>query len=169
DGSPHRAGDYSGTAVDVNGAGAQVNAFWSANEYANNGVWGTALVEYTVSSSPPPPPPGAQVTASTPSGTVAGPGTSVVFRFSQAMDTSSFTLTPADDVDSFTFTPTSGPVVDLASQITSYSWTDAQHLQVNFISQSASGTYRLVIGPQILTATGVAMDQNQNGTPGEVT
>src|SRR5262249_3466698 len=44
DGAPHRAGDYSGTAVDVNAAGAPVNGFWSANEYANNGVWGTALV-----------------------------------------------------------------------------------------------------------------------------
>src|SRR5262249_21817279 len=160
-----RAGDYSGTAVDVNSAGVPVNAFWSANEYANNGVWGTGLVQYTVSSAPPPPPPGAQVTASTPSGTVAAPVSSVVFTFSQAMDTSS--SAPADVV-SFTLTPTSGPVVDLSSQITTFSWTDAQHLQVNFISQSAAGTYRLVIGPQILNASEVALDQNQNGTPGEV-
>src|SRR5262249_23132100 len=71
DSSPHRAGDYSGTVVDINTGGAPTNTFWSANEFANNGVWGTALVTYTVSA--PSPPPGAFVTASTPSGTVAGP------------------------------------------------------------------------------------------------
>jgi hypothetical protein len=163
DGSPHRAGDYSGTAVDVNAAGAPVNAFWTANEYSAGGVWGTALVTFTVSA--PPPPPGATVTVSTPNGTVAGPVSSLVFTFSQAMNTSSFT--PAADVDSFTFTPASGPAVDLSAQITGYSWTDNQHLQVNFAAQSAAGTYRMVIGPQILTATGAALDQNGNGTPGE--
>src|SRR5262249_40737327 len=99
DGSPHRAGDYSGTAVDVNSAGAPVNSFWSANEYSNNGVWGTALVNYTLGPSSPPPTAGAFVTASTPSGTVAGPVSSVVFTFSQAMDTTSFSLTA--DVGSF--------------------------------------------------------------------
>jgi hypothetical protein len=164
DGSPHRAGDYSGTAVDVNTGGAQVNAFWSANEYANNGVWGTALVTYTISA--PPPPPGAFVTASTPSGTVAAPVGSEVFAFSQAMDTTSFS--PAADVDSFTFIPASGPAVDLRPQITGYTWLDNQHLQVNFTPQSSPGTYSLVIGPQILTAGGQPLDQNQNGTPGEV-
>jgi hypothetical protein len=163
DASPHRAGDYSGTAVDVNSAGAPVNAFWSANEYARNGVWGTALVTYTISA--PPPPAGAFVTASTPSGTVAGPVSSVVFTFSQGMDTTSFA--PAADVDSFVFTPTSGPAVDLRSQITGYSWLDNQHLQVNFAAQSTAGSYSMVIGPQILTAAGAPLDQNQNGTPGE--
>src|SRR5207248_1830526 len=98
DGSPHRAGDYSGTAVDTNAAGAAMNAFWSANEYANGGVWGTAMVSYSVA--PSPPPPGAYVTASTPNGTVAGPVSALVFTFSQAMDTSSFT--PGANVDSFT-------------------------------------------------------------------
>src|SRR5262249_36754601 len=37
----------------------------------------------------------------------------------------------------------------------------------NFAAQSAAGSYTLVIGPQILTAAGAALDQNQNGTPGE--
>jgi hypothetical protein len=163
DGSPHRAGDYSGTVVDVNAAGTPINAFWSANEYANNGVWGTAMASYTVA--PPPPSPGAYVTASTPSGTVAGPVSSVVFTFSQAMDTSSFA--PAADVDAFTFTPASGPVVDLRGQITGFSWLDNQHLQLNFSAQSTGGAYQLVIGPQILAADGTPLDQNQNGTRGE--
>jgi hypothetical protein len=164
DGSPHRAGDYSGTAVDVNSAGVPVNSFWSANEYSNNGVWGTAMVSYTISA--PPPPPGARVTASTPSGTAVAPVGSVVFTFSQAMDTTSFT--PSADVDSFTFTPPSGSPIDLTGQITGYSWIDSTHLQVNFNVQSAVGSYRMVIGPQILTASGQPLDQNQNGLPGEV-
>jgi hypothetical protein len=164
DGSPHRAGDYSGTVVDVNAAGSPVNSFWSANEFSNNGVWGTALVTYSVST--PPPPPGSSVTASTPNGTVAGPVSSFVFTFSQPMDTSSFAT--AADVDSFTFTPPTGPAVDLTGQITGFRWIDNQHLQVNFAAQSAAGSYRMVIGPQILTVNGTPMDQNQNGTPGEV-
>src|SRR5262249_52007433 len=167
DGSPHRAGDYSNTVVDVNAAGAQVNAFWSANEFSNGGVWATVMASYSVSTPPPPPPPpGASVTASSPSGTVAGPVSSVVFTFSQAMDTTSFST--AADVDSFTFTPTSGPATDLTSQITGFTWIDSTHLQVNFAAQSAAGTYSMVIGPQILTTAGTALDQNQNGTPGEV-
>src|SRR5439155_25685853 len=109
DGSPHRAGDYSATVVDTNSGGAAMNAFYSANEYANGGVWGTAMVSYSISA--PPPPAGAYLTASSPSGTVAGPVGSLVFTFSQAMDTTSFAA--AADVDSFTFTPTSGSPVDL--------------------------------------------------------
>jgi hypothetical protein len=164
DGSPHRAGDYSGTVVDTNAAGAPMNAFWSANEYANGGVWGTALASYSVTS--PPPPAGAYVTTSTPSGTVAGPVSALVFTFSQAMDTTSFA--PAADVDSFTLTPASGPAVNLAAQITGYTWIDSQHLQVNFAAQSTAGTYQMVIGPQILAADGTPLDQNQNGIRGEV-
>src|SRR5262249_21928083 len=163
DGSPHRAGDYSGTVVDTNAGGAPMNAFWSANEYANGGVWGTAMVSYSVGS--PPPSPGAYVTASSPNGTVAAPVSALVFTFSQAMDTTSFA--PAADVASFTLTPTTGPAVNLAAQITGYSWIDNQHLQVNFMAQSTSGTYQMVVGPQILAADGTPMDQNQNGTRGE--
>jgi hypothetical protein len=96
---------------------------------------------------------------------VAGPVSSEVFTFSQGMDTTSFT--PSAGVDSFLFTPTSGSAVDLRSEITGYSWLDNEHLQVNFAAESAAGSYSMVIGPQILTLSGVAMDQNQNGTPGE--
>jgi hypothetical protein len=55
DSSPHRAGDYSGTVVDVNSAGARANSFWSANEYASGGTWATALDNFSVSSPVPPP------------------------------------------------------------------------------------------------------------------
>jgi uncharacterized repeat protein (TIGR01451 family) len=50
DGSPHRAGDFSGTAVDVDANGNPTNAFWSANEFASGGNWNTELVNYTVPS-----------------------------------------------------------------------------------------------------------------------
>ncbi len=70
DGSPHRAGDYSGTVVDVTSGGAAANAFWSANEYANGGFWGTALESYTVGS--PPPATDLAVTVSGPSSVTTG-------------------------------------------------------------------------------------------------
>jgi hypothetical protein len=55
DGSPHRAGDYSGTVVDINSAGAPMNSFWSANEYASGGNWATVLDNFSVSNPVPPP------------------------------------------------------------------------------------------------------------------
>jgi hypothetical protein len=55
DGSPHRAGDYSGTVVDINSAGAPTNSFWSANEYASSGVWATVLDNFSISNPVPPP------------------------------------------------------------------------------------------------------------------
>jgi uncharacterized repeat protein (TIGR01451 family) len=72
DGSPHRAGDYSGTVVDINNAGAATNSFWSANEFANGGVWGTVLENFSIGSSPPPPSADMAVTASGPSSVTAG-------------------------------------------------------------------------------------------------
>jgi hypothetical protein len=55
DGSPHRAGDYSGTVVDINSAGAATNSFWSANEYASGGNWATALESFMITSPVLPP------------------------------------------------------------------------------------------------------------------
>ena len=55
DASPHRAGDYSGTVVDINSAGAPTNSFWSANEYASGGDWATVLDNFSVSSPAVPP------------------------------------------------------------------------------------------------------------------
>jgi uncharacterized repeat protein (TIGR01451 family) len=70
DGSPHRAGDFSGTVVDINSSGAATNSFWSANEYSNGGFWGTALENYTVGS--PPPSTDMAVTVSGPSSVTVG-------------------------------------------------------------------------------------------------
>jgi hypothetical protein len=54
--SPHRAGDFSGTVVDVNSAGTPINAFVSANEFATtviiSGVWGTQIASYSIQPNP---------------------------------------------------------------------------------------------------------------------
>jgi hypothetical protein len=53
DGSPHRAGDYSGITVDP-----VDDSFWAANEYATAATsdnWGTHIRNFTVTSTVPPP------------------------------------------------------------------------------------------------------------------
>ncbi|HMC65896.1 MAG TPA: hypothetical protein VKI65_13235, partial [Gemmataceae bacterium] len=163
EGSPHRAGDFSGLSLDVDAVtGQPTNTFWAANEYATPSAffgdnWGTRIAKFDVLA-----PAGASVVASSPSGGVSGSVSSITFTFSEAMDTTSFAL--ADDVVSF-----SGPSGSLTGQLTGYAWTDSTHLQVNFTAQSANGAYSMVIGPQILRASdGHPMDQNGNGTAGEV-
>jgi uncharacterized repeat protein (TIGR01451 family) len=70
DGSPHRAGDYSGTTVDIDSNGNPTNAFWSANEYTSGGYWATGLVSFSISA--PLPSADMAVTASGPSSVTAG-------------------------------------------------------------------------------------------------
>jgi uncharacterized repeat protein (TIGR01451 family) len=70
DGSPHRAGDYSGTTVDIDSNGNVMNAFWSANEYTSGGFWATGLVNFSISV--PLPAADMTVTASGPSTVTAG-------------------------------------------------------------------------------------------------
>lgn len=103
------------------------------------------------------------VTGSTPTGLQLSAPSTINFNFSTAVDPTSFTV--ADDVNSFT-----GPGgVNLTSQITGFSFLNGNTtLQITFTPQSAHGLYSMNIGPQILTANDAsAMDQNQNGVPGE--
>jgi hypothetical protein len=158
--SPHRAGDFSNVSVDIDSSGNALNTFWAANEYTRSSAdWGTWLSSFSVA--PAAGPAGASVTASTPNGTLQGPVSSMTFTFSEAMNTGSFSLS---SVDSFT-----GPNGSLLSQLTGFTWLDSTHLQVTFTAQSAAGAYNMTIGPNILRASdGAPMDQNGNGTPGEV-
>jgi uncharacterized delta-60 repeat protein len=105
---------------------------------------------------------GPYVTGFTPSGLQAAAPSSVEFDFSTAMDPASFSI--ASDVDSFT-----GPAnTDLRSTITGYSLSNGNTtLQVNFDQPVAQGPYTMTIGPRILSASGVAMDQNQDGVSGQ--
>ncbi len=159
--SPHRAGDFSGIGVDIDASGNPLNAFWAGNEFTGSGgAWATWLANFsavTVTG-----PAGASVTASAPNATGTNPVSAVTFTFSEPMNTSSFSL--SGGVDRFT-----GPGGSLISQLTGYTWVDSTHLQVNFTAQSAAGNYTMVIGPNILRASdNHPMDQNGNGTPGEV-
>jgi hypothetical protein len=88
---------------------------------------------------------------------------SVTVQFSESMDTSSFD--PAVDVPAF-FGP-GGETDDLRSTITGFSWLDDRTLQVNFTPLNVTGTYHFVIGPNVLSATGQALDNNFNGITGE--
>ncbi|MFO0808246.1 MAG: fibronectin type III domain-containing protein [Gemmataceae bacterium] len=110
-----------------------------------------------VTSSNPP----AFVSSSTPTASAAGPVSFIDVTFNRSMDTTSFAI--AADIIGF-----SGPTgSDLRPLVTSYSWTTAQTLRINFTSLTVPGLYTLTLGPQILTAAGVALDSNVNGTPGE--
>ena len=159
--SPHRAGDYSGIGVDIDSSGNPLNTFWAANEYTgSSSSWATWLANFSVTSATGPA--GASVVSSTPNGTLNPPVSSITFAFSEAMNTSSFSL--SGGVDSFT-----GRTGSLISQLTGFTWVDSTHLQVTFNAQQAAGAYTMVIGPNILRASdNHPMDQNGNGTAGEV-
>jgi subtilisin-like proprotein convertase family protein len=151
--SGSRSGDFSGITADPSGD----NSFWAASEYVTpDTLWGTAIAHFNLLK-----PAGPRVLRSTPVGTVAGPVLALTFTFSTYMDPSSFSTA---SIDSFT-----GPGgSNLLSQIRSYGWTDRTHLKVYFWAQSAVGSYTMAIGPNILDTFGHAMDQNGNGTRGEV-
>jgi subtilisin-like proprotein convertase family protein len=150
--SGSRSGDFSGITTNPNGD----NSFWAASEYTTSDtLWGTAIAHFNLLT-----PAGPRVLASTPNGTVSGSVSSITFTFSTPMNTSSFST---KSIDSFT-----GPGGNLLSQVTSFQWTDSTHLKVNFKAQTAKGSYSMVIGPNILDTSGHAMDQNGNGTRGEV-
>ena len=99
------------------------------------------------------------VAGHTPNGIALEPVTSMQIDFSEAMDQVSFAIT--DDVVSFT---------DHSSNsipITGFSWVAPDTLELTFDSLGR-GYYEMVIGPQILSLSGDAMDQDGDGTSGEV-
>ena len=103
------------------------------------------------------------VSAFTPTGLLSAAPSHVDFAFSTAMDPTSFSV--ASDVDAFT-----GPGnADLRSSINGFSWLNNNTtLEVDFTAPTVQGPYKITIGPQILSTVGNPMDQNRNGTPGEV-
>ena len=103
------------------------------------------------------------VSAQTPAGVITTTASSVDFAFTKDIQQSSFAI--AADVVSFT-SPTGS---SLLSQITGYSFPSANTLRLTFTPQATQGLYTIVIGPNILAADGTgAMDQNLNGTAGEI-
>jgi uncharacterized repeat protein (TIGR02543 family) len=104
----------------------------------------------------------AQTPASSP--LVSTPVSQIVLTFNTAMNPASFAV--ADDVVSFT-----GPgAVNLKPSITSGVWSSGNTvLTLNFPSQQTSGSYQLVLGPQVQSSTGTLLDQDQDTNPGEST
>src|SRR5262249_49226304 len=99
-----------------------------------------------------------------PSGTTRIAPRSIDFVFSEAMNTTSFSVT----TDVVSFTGPSG--VDLKPQITGFTWVNSRTLRVEFTRQVTQGKYTMIIGPQILAAdNGHAMDQDRDGISGEAT
>ncbi|OGV75042.1 MAG: hypothetical protein A3K18_14425 [Lentisphaerae bacterium RIFOXYA12_64_32] len=103
---------------------------------------------------------GPRVTAQTPASTSDSPFSSIAFTFSRDINAATFT---AADVVSFT-----GPgSTDLLSAITTVTGAGTD-FTVTFNAQSLPGVYTMVLGPDIRDQVGNQMDQNDNGTSGEV-
>ena len=108
--------------------------------------------------SPPPDQEGPHIVAHTPTGDVRGPVSTVEFTFSEDV-----TNVSVDDVIRFV-----GPGgADLTDQITDFSASGNQ-ATVTFASQNVPGFYSLTVGPDITDAAGNPMDQDRDGTNGEV-
>ena len=105
---------------------------------------------------------GPYVTGVSPVGLQSAAPTSIGFNFNMPINPATFSI--ASDVVSFT-----GPGgQNLLSQIKGFTWLNNNStLQVNFAAPSAEGPYRMTIGPNILSASGAPMDQNQNGLNAE--
>ena len=101
---------------------------------------------------------GPRVISASPSDTVAGPIDRFTLTFNEAIQGSTFTL-----ADVVSLTGPGGAIAPLA--VTPL---NSQAFEVVFASQT-SGTFTLVIGPDILDAVGNPMDQNANGLNGEAT
>jgi subtilisin family serine protease len=117
----------------------------------------------TVPPPPPPPPPsdttGARVTTAVFSGTATTNFNNVRVTFNEAINASTFTTA---DV---TLTGPNGSAITPTS-VTAVSGTTTQ-FNVSFASQTAAGTYTIVVGPAINDLAGNAMDQNGNNVNGE--
>ncbi len=111
-------------------------------------------VTVTQASQPP------RVLQSTPTGSTAGPVTSIQFDFTQPMDQTSFN--PAADIASFT-----GPGGNIVGQVAGFTWLTPTSLQINIGGQVVPGAYALTLGTQILATNSKALDQNGNGISGE--
>jgi RHS repeat-associated protein len=99
-----------------------------------------------------------RVVGHSPSEVATPPVESIRVDFDLAMDHASFSTTE----DIVSFTGPHGPV-----PVTGYSWTDSDTLDITFDPQQETGTYRIVLGPQILDSHGNAMNQDGDLVAGE--
>lgn len=92
---------------------------------------------------------------------VQQPLDSITIVFDRAMARDSFSI--AHDILAFT-----GPTGDLVPQLLGHRWLDAQTLRIEFVPQTADGTYSLKLKPTIQSLpTGELIDQDGDGVAGE--
>jgi hypothetical protein len=111
--------------------------------------------DFTIMASESPMPP--RVVGYTLDKTAIGTAESILIHFDRPMDTDSYSA--EDDIVSFT-----GPQGTLFA--TGHAWVDSQTLSIPF-DGSVRGDYRLELGPDIRSETGIALDQNGNLIPSE--
>jgi subtilisin family serine protease/fibronectin type 3 domain-containing protein/methionine-rich copper-binding protein CopC len=100
---------------------------------------------------------GPQVVSTEPSGSATGPVDHITLTFSEPIDESSFTLADVLLVE--------GPSGAITA--TAVNHLGAGQVEVTFPPQNISGTYQIVVGPEIQDAAGNLMDQDADGTGGE--
>ncbi|MBX7104648.1 MAG: FG-GAP-like repeat-containing protein [Gemmataceae bacterium] len=99
---------------------------------------------------------GFRVLAASPVAVIDGPVSAATLTFNQAVDIASFS--PTD----FVLHAPGGNV-----PVSSVSLIDSTNIRVAFPTQSTVGTHTLTLLSSVNTATGSALDQNNNGTGGE--
>ena len=103
---------------------------------------------------------GAYVVSVTPDRLQDRPLDELRIRFSRAMDGSSFSLN-----DDLTLLGPAG--VDLNPAVSAVSWSDDRTLCLQLTPQRTVGSYELRVGVGILDQTGMALDQDLDGVPGQ--
>lgn len=106
---------------------------------------------------------GPKVTASTFSGAAANTFDRLRLTFSEAINPASFT-----SADVASFTRNGIAITGLTYTVTPVTGSNNTQFDVTFAAQSTAGTYAMTIGPNITDPSGNNMDQNSNGTKGEV-
>ena len=107
-------------------------------------------------------PAGPSVATATPAGNLFGDVSHVRVTFNEPIDPASFT--PAKIVS---FVGPSGPGIPV-STVTAVTGTANTQFDLTFPTQHTLGNYIMTIGPDIRDTAGHPMDQNGNGTPGEI-
>lgn len=155
---PAVSADYMGDYDQVVATQSHFYLTWGDNRSKSRGHAGNnADIRYTTVAAEVA---GPSVIATTPTSDTFGDVSRVRIAFDEAIQVSTFT---ADQVVSFT--GPDGPIA--VTGITVVPNTGNAQFDIAFATQHSLGQYTMVIGPGIVDADGRALDQNENGTPGE--
>jgi hypothetical protein len=104
---------------------------------------------------------GPKITGSSPSGSLFAPLDKVTVTFNESMDPATFTPAKVGR-----FVGPNGPIP--VTGVTPVAGSNNTQFDITFPSQSAAGSYFMIVGPDVHDLFGNAMDQNGNLLPGEV-